>query len=125
MKLKVLTPIIIAILISSCLPNQPLSNSQDLPTQTSTPDQAEITPSTYSIDEVAVHNQTSDCWTIINNKVYDLSQFTNHPGASVYQQACGVDATDLFETRPMGSQTPHSSNARQMLENYYIGNVKL
>ena len=79
--------------------------------------------------EVAAHGADSDsdeCWTVIHGKVYDILDFASnsHPGGEAIFEACGTDATKLFETRPMGSGTPHSADARKILEKYYIGDLK-
>ena len=67
------------------------------------------------------HNEISDCWTIIHGNVYDITEFFNdHPGGYVLEQACGKDATELFETRPMGSGTPHSEYARNLLKKFEV-----
>lgn len=69
---------------------------------------------------------SEECWTIIHGKVYDILDFAtnSHPGGELIFEACGTDATKLFETRPMGSKTPHSEEARKILEKYYIGDLK-
>jgi L-lactate dehydrogenase (cytochrome) len=75
-----------------------------------------------SLSELALHSIVSDCWLAIDGKVYGVTAFVSqHPGGSAILQGCGKDATMLFETRPMGSGTPHSENARAIRENYYIG----
>ena len=79
--------------------------------------------------EVAAHGADPDseeCWTVIHGKVYDILEFasSSHPGGELIFQACGIDATTIFETRPMGSKTPHSAKAREILEKYYIGDLK-
>ncbi len=77
------------------------------------------------VSEVALHKTNSDCWTIIHGKVYDLTKFrVRHPGGDAILQACGTDATELFEKRPMGSKTPHSGMARELLDDYLIGEVE-
>ena len=79
---------------------------------------------TYTVDEVAKHNSPDDCWLVIHGKVYDVTSFIpQHPGGDIITQYCGKDATEVFENRP-GSGTPHSDTARQLLENYYIGELK-
>jgi len=79
---------------------------------------------TYSLEEVAAHDNQDDCWLVIDNKVYDVTDFvSNHPGGEAILQGCGIDATTLFNTRPMGSGTPHSDQARDNLSNFYIGDL--
>lgn len=79
----------------------------------------------FSVSDVASHSSVSDCWLIIDSSVYDVTGFiSRHPGGSVISQGCGINATGLFETRPTGSMTPHSSNARSMLSDYFIGVVE-
>lgn len=83
----------------------------------------------YTMADVQAHGALGDseeCWTVIHGKVYDIAEFaaSAHPGGELIYQACGIDATKLFETRPMGSGTPHSDNARKILEKYYIGELK-
>ncbi len=79
----------------------------------------------YTLEEVAKHSSREDCWIVIHGKVYDVTSFIpEHPGGDAILQGCGKDATELFETRPMGSGTPHSEEARELLERYYIGELK-
>lgn len=87
---------------------------------------AEISP-VYSLDQVSQHDNVSDCWLILNEKVYDVTNFIadkSHPGGTSILEGCGTDATEIFETRPMGSQTPHSERARALLSNFYIGDIQ-
>ncbi|MEM4325707.1 MAG: cytochrome b5-like heme/steroid binding domain-containing protein, partial [Candidatus Pacearchaeota archaeon] len=81
--------------------------------------------------EVSKHNSPEDCWIIINQKVYDITNFIalgEHPPQ--IELGCGKDSTKLFETRTtetgekIGSGTPHSENARKLLERYYIGDLQ-
>lgn len=83
-------------------------------------------PRTYSLAEVAAHSTPQDCWLAISGKVYNVSGFgdTQHPGRQAVYQGCGKDATTLYETRPMGSGTPHSDRARSLLPNFYIGDLR-
>ncbi len=81
-------------------------------------------------DQVAVHNKKSDCWTIIRDKVYDITSYIpRHPGGDEILRACGVDGTSLFETRTtsdgekVGSGTPHSATAENQLKQLLIGTI--
>lgn len=79
----------------------------------------------YSLEEVVTHNNSTDCWLLINGNVYNVTNFiSRHPGGTAIIQGCGTDATELFETRPMGSGTPHSTNAQSMLSDFFIGNLE-
>ena len=80
----------------------------------------------YTLEEVSEHDSENDCWMVINGKVYDITSFVNsHPGGEEILDGCGIDATQLFETRPSGSGTPHSESARNTMESYYIGNLEV
>ncbi|MFZ2072758.1 MAG: cytochrome b5 domain-containing protein [Minisyncoccia bacterium] len=70
---------------------------------------------------VLKHNTISDCWMIINNKVYDLSNYaTVHPGGTRnVTDYCGKEATVAFDTK--GSNRPHSTYANNLLDQYYVG----
>lgn len=75
-------------------------------------------------EEVSLHGTKGDCWLVIHGQVYDVTEFIpTHPGKEAILQGCGTDATQLFETRPMGTKTPHSDTARGFLENFYIGEL--
>jgi cytochrome b involved in lipid metabolism len=79
---------------------------------------------TFTLEEISRHSSAEDCWLAISGKVYDVSGFiSSHPGGTAILQGCGKDATGFFETRPMGSGTPHSPTARELRENYYIGEL--
>jgi len=75
-------------------------------------------PKTYTRADVAKHQALDDMWMIIEGKVYDLTKFIDlHPGGEVIMDGAGRDGTGLFED--MG----HSSDARAMLKEYYIGDL--
>jgi len=101
---------------------------ENINTQTSVNQAAVETPAPdlkpYNIDALLPHNTEADCWLAINGKVYNVTEYiASHPGGKAILQGCGQDATTLFETRPMGSKTPHSDKARTKLEKYYIGEL--
>ena len=49
----------------------------------------------FTLEEVKNHNTKEDCFIIINNNVYDMSNF-NHPGGSIIFTYAGKDATEIF-----------------------------
>jgi len=74
----------------------------------------------FTLDEVKKHNTKKDAWTIIENKVYNISSWIpKHPGGEIILQALGKDATQLFLTNG------HPSYVKKtILPKYYIGNLK-
>ncbi len=81
---------------------------------------------TYTLAQVAQHATKDNCWMALDSKVYDVTAFVAsgfHPGKAAILEGCGKDATELFNTRPMGSGTAHSERARKMLPKYYIGEL--
>ncbi len=80
----------------------------------------------YTMEQIAEHNDKNSCWFAIEGKVYDVTPFVKsgfHPGKDAILEGCGKDATELFNTRPMGSKTSHSDKARKSLDKYLIGEL--
>tara|TARA_B100002051_G_C16723783_1_gene634062 strand:+ start:27 stop:305 length:279 start_codon:yes stop_codon:yes gene_type:complete len=59
----------------------------------------EVKSHKYTEEEVSEHNTKGDCWIIINNMVYDVTNFLDiHPGGkSMIMMVAGKDATEYFE----------------------------
>lgn len=75
---------------------------------------------TYTAADVAGHNSPGDCWTIINNKVYNLTGYiSTHPGgAATVTPLCGINGTAAFSGQHSGSATANS-----VLASYQIGDL--
>uniref|UniRef100_A0A8C8DQD7 Cytochrome b5 type B n=1 Tax=Oryzias sinensis TaxID=183150 RepID=A0A8C8DQD7_9TELE len=75
----------------------------------------------FTLEEIRVHNMINDTWLVIHDKVYDISSFVEeHPGGEeVLLEQGGADATESFE------DVGHSLDAREMLQQYYIGELHL
>ncbi|KAI3377906.1 hypothetical protein L3Q82_009035 [Scortum barcoo] len=75
----------------------------------------------YTLEEIRVHNMSHDTWVIIHDKIYDITSFLEeHPGGEeVLLEQGGADATESFE------DVGHSTDAREMLEQYYIGELHM
>jgi hypothetical protein len=60
-------------------------------------------------------------WTVVNNKVYDITDFLDkHPGGDIVKYCAGRDGTDLLESyHPAVSQI----KALNALDKYYIGEL--
>ena len=76
---------------------------------------------TYSRADVAKHSKPSDCWTVINGKVYNLTKWIDrHPGGpGVIEMICGKDGTGAFNGQHGGQRRPTSE-----LTNYLIGSLQ-
>lgn len=67
--------------------------------------------------QVAPHNLASDCWMIINGKVYNLTSFIPiHPGGNAMVPFCGQDGSAIFASI-------HSAAATALLPTYLIGDL--
>ncbi|KAK2854036.1 hypothetical protein Q5P01_006697 [Channa striata] len=75
----------------------------------------------YTFEEIRVHNLSNDTWIVIHDKVYDITRFLEeHPGGEeVLLEQAGADATESFE------DVGHSTDAREMLQQYYIGELHM
>ncbi|MEM4259819.1 MAG: cytochrome b5-like heme/steroid binding domain-containing protein [Candidatus Woesearchaeota archaeon] len=78
-----------------------------------------------TVETVATHNSLSDCWIIINGRVYDVTSYVNlHPGGSAgLAKACGKDGTQLYISKNKNPPKDHSANAYSLLETYYVGDL--
>ncbi|MFA5126809.1 MAG: cytochrome b5-like heme/steroid binding domain-containing protein [Patescibacteria group bacterium] len=77
--------------------------------------------STLSAAEVAKHDTSNDCWLIINNKVYDATNYLDqHPRPDqLIVPYCGQDVSGQFS-----SQEKHqSSKAINALGQLFIGQI--
>lgn len=78
-------------------------------------------PGTYTTTEVAKHNSSASCYTIVDGGVYDLTDWiSRHPGGPyAIESMCGVDATDAFMSQHGGQRRSTS-----ILEQYKIGTLR-
>ena len=74
----------------------------------------------YSRSEVLSHNKPGDCYLIIKNSVYDLTEFIKqHPGgADILTSRAGEDATSYFLNRHSGNHSVINH-----LEKYKVGEL--
>lgn len=110
--------------------NDDASNDNSAPGETTGEGMDSSEAMTYTLADVATHASSSDCWTVINNKVYDLTSYIpQHPGGDEVLRACGKDGTSLFTQRTtedgetVGSGTPHSGSATAQLQTLYVGDL--
>lgn len=82
----------------------------------------ETQPNTVRLSaaEISKHRTATDCWSVVSNKVYDLSSYVkNHPGGqSVIEAICGKDGTSAFLDQHSGDTKPKS-----VLSSFLIGDL--
>ncbi len=93
-----------------------------LPDKAAGPD-AVAADKTWTLVEVARHNQAADCWMAIDGAVYDLTAYLpQHPSnPAIILPWCGKEATEAYHTKTKGR--PHSSHADQLLSTFHIGRL--
>lgn len=85
---------------------------------TVTTDTQQIPPTEYTKEEVAKHNTKETCWSIIDGRVYDLTDWIGkHPGGpGNIMKICGADGTSAFS-----KQHKDGSKAEGKLDDFYKG----
>ncbi len=77
-----------------------------------------------SLTDVEKHSTLKDCWVIINNKVYDITQYIpKYPSKpDIFLKYCGKNADTGWETKDKNRK--HSPNAKKLLDSYEVGTIK-
>jgi len=79
--------------------------------------------SSFSMSDVAKHNNKNDCWLVIDGKVYDVTNYIeSHPGGKVMANFCGQDGRLAFATKGKKNK-PHKPEAYDVLKTLYIGDL--
>lgn len=76
---------------------------------------------TFTLAEVKKNNNDKNCWTIVDENVYNLTTWIkSHPGGeNAILSLCGVDGTSAFKSKHSGSPGPVGQ-----LDSYKIGKLK-
>ena len=63
-----------------------------------------------TVAEVQKHNSASDCWSVVNGDVYDLTSYVSQHkgGAAVIKAICGKDGTKSFSGQHAGASKPNA-----------------
>jgi len=79
--------------------------------------------SSYSLVDVASHNASGDCWMVIDQQVYNLTEYlSDHDKELDIRSWCGTDATEAYATKN-GMDRAHSDRADSLLSQYAIGTL--
>lgn len=70
----------------------------------------------YTWEEVKKHNSPQDAWVVYFNKVYDVSNWHEHPGGGVIFTHAGDDMTDIFAAF-------HAPGSQALIRKFYIGDL--
>ena len=79
----------------------------------------------FTIEQVSHHNKIDNCWIIIYDEVYDITNFMKeeHSGGFIPLSVAGKDATNLFiATHPSYVKTMLNSNSK-FYKKYHIGTI--
>ena len=68
----------------------------------------------YTWANVKQHSTPDNAWIVYHNKVYDVSNWSDHPGGAVVFTHAGDDATDIFAAF-------HAQGSQAMMKKFYIG----
>ncbi|MBS3146638.1 cytochrome b5 domain-containing protein [Candidatus Woesearchaeota archaeon] len=117
--------IIGSILVSGFLLNKENTNLEPGSNNLKNLGNSSISNIKLTIAELSTHNTNTNCWIMIRNKLYDVTNFLNkHPGeAKAIIPYCGKDATQAFQTKGSPSGKIHSNNAESLLLSFYIGDL--
>lgn len=70
----------------------------------------------YTWSEVKKHSHPADAWMVHKDKVYDVSDWHEHPGGGVIFTHAGDDMTDIFAAF-------HAAGSHNMLRKFFIGDL--
>lgn len=70
----------------------------------------------YTWAEVKKHASPSDAWVVYNNRVYDVSDWYEHPGGTVIFTHAGDDMTDIFAAF-------HAPGSHNLMKKFLIGEL--
>lgn len=73
-------------------------------------------PTKYTWEQVTEHRTPEDAWVTYHNKVYDVSNWHEHPGGGVIFTHAGDDMTDIFAAF-------HAPGSQNMMKKFYIGEL--
>ena len=97
---------------------KPVASSTPKPAATEKPAAEPTAEATgYTMDKVKANSSATSCWSVINENVYDLTNWINqHPGGSgAIRGLCGTDGSAEFSAKHKGQSNPESRLASYLL----------
>jgi predicted heme/steroid binding protein len=70
----------------------------------------------FTWNEVQEHRTPDDAWVVYHDKVYNVSNWHEHPGGGVIFTHAGDDMTDIFAAF-------HAAGSHNMMKKFYIGDL--
>ena len=68
--------------------------------------------------EIGNHNTSDDAWIVIYDRVFNVTNFTQHPGShQILLNHAGSDETDAFE------RAAHPKQAFTWMKDFYVGKL--
>lgn len=88
-------------------PNPPATTTNPTANQPA-PKPPAPTVTSFTMADVAKHNNQNDCWSAVNGSVYNLTEWiAQHPGGErAILGMCGIDASDAFNNQHGGQGRP-------------------
>lgn len=98
----------------------PASASPDAPQASPSASPSSAATGSYTMAEVAKHATAASCWTAIDGKVYNLTDWiTRHPGGKrAILGLCGIDGSSAFNAQHGGQGRPAAE-----LEQFLLGTL--
>ncbi|MDD4319580.1 MAG: cytochrome b5-like heme/steroid binding domain-containing protein [Candidatus Peribacteraceae bacterium] len=108
------------LLLAGCQPQQPAADT-DTPVPVVQDESSSAADALFTMDDVATHATEQDCYTVVNENVYDVTSFiSRHPGGAAKIIAlCGTDGTAAFTGKHGGMP-----NQERTLASMRIGTLR-
>ncbi|MES2087816.1 MAG: cytochrome b5-like heme/steroid binding domain-containing protein [Patescibacteria group bacterium] len=112
--------IVVGVSLASVKKSNQVTPTEQTPVVATSTTTSTETPKTFTLAEVATHNNDSSCYSAIRGSVYDLTSWIyKHPGGSArILSICGKDGTSAFTTQHAGEPRPEA-----MLASFKIGEL--
>jgi cytochrome b involved in lipid metabolism len=105
--------LVLALLLFGCT-----APGRENPVENLTNRSANYSGTAWTMEEIAKHNTSADCWMVLEDKVLNLSNFSSiHPGKAAYFHYCGRNGTAAY------GEIYHSEEADAWTEEFAIGVV--